>query len=776
MREEGLGKSYRPLGALFTRRNSFALVGGADIGEMYFQSTPDALDRLSELIEDRAEIEPKVVENPKTGREEERVSAFRSELGAIEDIRIPTPADRLTFSARDAVTWLEEESTIGGYIVELFRPDPRVTPEAIRQLLDRFEARLRDMRGVVAIPFGSRFRSRGTSSLALSVDLHTRDGVVNLPPIAEEKEPILEEQATYEISGPTDRGILRHQALLDLLSHEPMVRRIEPPLRLEATPVRAVQAQRVARISLPARDASYPVVGIIDGGVADAEPLRPWRAGGAGLVASADKDEEHGSFIAGLLAGAASLNPELADRFERVACRFYDIDMMPRRGLLSRYYQTPDEFFDQLEEQIARAKAEHGIRVFNMSLGAPEVRQGLGYSTLAEQLDRIAKEHDVIFVVSAGNLRGMAARPPWPEEPDAALEMLAGRAAGDERITAPGDHLYGYTVAALNPPGLRGVVEDVPTTYSRRGPGPGGARKPELCQIGGVTARDGNRSGLFSVGIDGNLVDGCGTSYASPLVAATIGALDHRLQGNARRETLLALPVHNAVRPEPMRATQFRTVARDFVGFGVAPHAEACLSDAAHSITLVFSDILPPRRELSFVFTWPRSLTSEQGKCRGRVDVTLCYTPPIDAAFGAECQRVQLEAHLYQLEEKVVDGEVKEDAQSRLNHSDSSLPEHLAYTERYLLESGLKWTPIKRYERNMPRGIGTRGEWRLALKALTRADVVYPEEGVPFTLVMTISDPNEDAPIYEEVRAEILRRGLRLVDITVTPRVRVRGS
>jgi subtilisin family serine protease len=292
----------------------------------------------------------------------------------------------------------------------------------------------------------------------------------------------------------------------------------------------------------PARDQSYPVVGIIDGGVADVASLRPWRAGAAGFIAAADKDEEHGSFIAGLLAGAGALNPDLADRLERVPCRFFDIDLMPRQGLLSRYFRTPDEFFDQLDEQVAKAKAEHGVRIFNMSLGSPAVRQGLGYSTLAAQLDRIAKEHDVIFVVSAGNLRRLAARPPWPPDPDAALQMLATRTASDERITPPGDHLYGCTVAALNPPGLQGAVADVPTTYSRRGPGPGGARKPELCQIGGITARDGNRSGLFSVGVDGNLVDGSGTSYTAPLVAATIGALDHRLQGRARRETLLALP------------------------------------------------------------------------------------------------------------------------------------------------------------------------------------------------------------------------------------------
>lgn len=778
MREEGLGKSYRPLRALFTPQNSFALVGGSAIGEMYFQATPAALDRLDALIEARAEVEPKIAEDRKTGEKEERVSSYRSELGAIEDIRTPTPADRLSFSAREAVRWLEDDNAVGGYIVELFRPEPRVTPHAVQRMIERFERRLHELRGVVVLPFGSRTWSPKAPTLTLSVDLRTRNGIVSLPPIAgPEEDGAVEvlEQADFEHTAPLDRNVARHQALLDVLSHEPLVRRIEPPLRIEANSAQITRSSEAASIPRPARDQAYPVVGVIDGGVADVAALRPWRAGGVGFLAVADKDEEHGSFIAGLLAGAGALNPSLADRFERVPCRFYDLDLLPRRGLLGRYFQTSDEFFDQLDEQVAKAKTEHGVRVFNMSLGSPAVRQGLGYSNFAAQLDRIAKEHDVIFVVSAGNLRGSGARPPWPSDPEAALEMLASRVATDERITAPGEHLYGYTVAALNPPGLQHAVANVPTIYSRRGPGPGGARKPELCQIGGATRLDGNQSGLFSIDTDGNLVDGSGTSYAAPLVAATVGVLNHRLQGRASRETLLALPVHNASRPEPMRAKPFRTVARDFVGFGVPQHSDACLTDEPHSITLVFSDVLPPRRELCFIFTWPRSLTTEAGKCRGSVDLTLAYTPPIDAAFDAECQRVQLDAHLHQLEEKVVDGEVREDPQSRLEHSDNELPEHLAYTERYLLESGLKWTPIKRYERKMPRGIGTRGEWRLSLKALTRAGVTYPEDGVPFAIVMTITDLRGAAPIYEEVRAEISRRGLRLANITVAPRLRVRG-
>jgi hypothetical protein len=382
----------------------------------------------------------------------------------------------------------------------------------------------------------------------------------------------------------------------------------------------------------------------------------------------------------------------------------------------------------------------------------------------------------VIFVVSAGNLRGRDARPEWPSAPEKALEMLATRAIAEERITAPGDHLYGLTVGAINPPGVDGSVDGAPTTYTRRGPGPGGARKPELAHIGGVTPRSGNRTGLHSVGLDGQLIDGCGTSYGTPLVTSSVAAIDHRLESLASRETILALAVHKARKPSLLEARPLRTVARDFVGFGIPRHADVCLSDEPHSITLLFADTLHPRRELSFTFAWPRSLASEDGKCRGRVDVTLCHTPPVDAAFDAECQRAQLYAGLYQLEQKEkADGEIVIDPKQRLNHCDSQLPEHFEYTERYLLESGLKWTPIKRYERMMPKGCGRTSEWRLTLKALTRAGVIYPREGIPFALLMTISDPRGVAPIYEEVRNEVLRRGLRLADITVAQRLRTRA-
>lgn len=774
MREEGLAKSYRPLNGLFTPSNRFALVGGGQTGQMFFQATPDALTALASLIEQKAEATPTLGRDANTDEEVERVSVYRSELGAIEEIRVLTAADRLQFSAKAAVEWISDRNVIGGYIVELFRPDARVTPEAVRSMAERFIKRLLPMGGLIAVPF-----TRPSSSdpvVTLSVSLRADNAqLIELPLLrGPEGEISTQERKKLPASAP-DRSVARHQNLLELLAQEPLVRRIELPMRIEASSGHGGALEDAAMIAQPAPLETYPVVGIVDRGVASNPQLDPWRAGTTGLLLPADRDEAHGSFIAGLLAGAGQLNPETSDTFEPTPSRFYDLDLLPRPDQLDAYYQTPDEFFDELETQVAKAKADAGVRVFNMSFGSPGVRQGLGYSAFAAKLDEIARLHDVIFVVAAGNLRGREARPEWPSAADRALQMLATRAIAEERITAPGEHLYGLTVGAINPSKLKGSAAGAPTTYTRRGPGPGGARKPELAHSGGAVAKPGSGTGLRSIAPDGSLSEDCGTSFATPLVAASLAAVNHRLEGQAPRETLMALAVHKASKPSMLEAKPLRAVARDFVGFGVPRHADVSLTDDPYSITLVFADVLPPRRELAFEFSWPQSLTSPNGKCRGRVDLTLCHTPPIDGAFDAECQRVQLYAGLAQLEEKVTrDGEVVTTPVQRLKPHDCHLPDDLPYTEKYLLESGLKWTPIKRYGCTMT-GCGTSSVWRLTLKGLTRAGAIYPPEGVPFAILLTIADTKKAAPIYEQVRSEVLRRGLRLADITVAQRLRLRG-
>ena len=169
-----------------------------------------------------------------------------------------------------------------------------------------------------------------------------------------------------------------------------------------------------------------------------------------------------------------------------------------------------------------------------------------------------------------------------------------------------------------------------------------------------------------------------------------------------------------------------RYIARDFVGFGIAPPADAILNDEPHSVTLVFSDQLLAKQRLEFPFAWPRSLVRD-GACRGRADVTLSYTPPIDPDHREEAIRVQLEAYLHQERLDEETGEVK--WESRLTHDAADVPQGLNKTESYLIKAGLKWSPTKRYHVAMPEGRGNTSNWRLSLESLVRAGEVFPADG-----------------------------------------------
>ena len=771
MSSEALAKSYRPLGTLFSAAHSFKLVGGGKIGEIFLQCSPDALDLLDRRIEERAEITPKLKYSESTGQPELRPSACRSELSGIEDIRIPGPSDKVSFSAQDAAEWLSRPDTLGGYVVELFRPDMTHNLHPVEDMITGFRQRLEQM-GVVALPLLSGQSSRSSRShLTISVQL-TRDrdqSFVALPLVGESQARIASVLASTALQR-IDDSVDRHQSFLEQMATEPLVRRISLPPLIEVAQLDRSHPVQPAVLPIPPPH-NPPVVGIVDGGVADIPYLAAWRAGGTDPTVPGDRNTAHGTFIAGPVVGASAFNPHIANDLEPRGCSYYDIPLLPREGLLGKYFGMPSEFFDQLEEEIIRAKAEASVRIFNLSLGSKQVSQDLGYSPFAKALDDMATQHDVIFTVSSGNLRGIESRAPWPLDGDEAVQLLIRGITTNGRITAPAEHLLGLSVGAVNPPGVSGHHAGLPTTYTRRGPGAGGARKPDLSHYGGASSRSA-RTGLTSIASDNKLVENSGTSFAAPLVASSLATINHRLKGKVPRETLIALLIHRAERSKAMYHRALRHVARDFVGFGLPPPAMACLSDSQHSITLVFSETLMDRRELKFLFSWPRSMVAPNGKCRGKVDLTLAFTPPIDAKFDSECLRVQLEAHLHQIETNPNTGE--DDPKSRLTRYDSTLPSGLELTEKYLLQTGLKWTPVKRYKLHMTRGRGSSSEWQLSLRSSARAGEKYPEAGVPFTIVMTISDSQRTAFLYDEVRNEISRRGLRLADITTAHRVRPR--
>jgi hypothetical protein len=90
------------------------------------------------------------------------------------------------------------------------------------------------------------------------------------------------------------------------------------------------------------------------------------------------------------------------------------------------------------------------------------------------------------------------------------------------------------------------------------------------------------------------------------------------------------------------------------------------------------------------------------------------------------------------------------------------------------IEHGLKWSPVKVYARTMPNGIGKSSNWRLFVEYLTRTGEQIPENGVPLTAILTISDPTATQPVFNDMRQSLRALGVRIEDIRTAARVATR--
>lgn len=74
----------------------------------------------------------------------------------------------------------------------------------------------------------------------------------------------------------------------------------------------------------------------------------------------------------------------------------------------------------------------------------------------------------------------------------------------------------------------------------------------------------------------------------------------------------------------------------------------------------------------------------------------------------------------------------------------------------------------------MPVGIGKSSNWRMFISYLTRAAQQIPDEGVPFTALLTISDPKGEAPVLYDMRQTLNALGVRIEDIRTASRITTR--
>ncbi|HMG16292.1 MAG TPA: S8 family peptidase, partial [Saprospiraceae bacterium] len=505
---------------------------------------------------------------------------------------------------------------------------------------------------------------------------------------------------------------------------------------------------------------TYPKLCVVDGGVSDI--CENWIEDRWGLISPSDKDENHGTFIAGLALFGQTLNGNAICR-EVDGCKIIDLDILPRPEKYGNYYSKALEFFNELEGAVQELADRTGVRIFNFSLNIEEHATSTGYSIPAQILDKIAEKNDIIFVISAGNIKPADIRKEWPLDHFEALKILA--LSKNDTIRTPAESCRNISVAALNPPHLDGIVPYALCNYSCRGPGLRVGLKPDLAHIGGSgTVNSPLGHGLLSLDIAGEIVDGCGTSYAAPNVAKTLASLDHAIEGAVSRETLIALGIHHAVLPDSLNDKKLSIVTKHLIGFGIPNGSENVLNGDPSAITLVFANRATHGHKMRFKFSWPSSLVID-GKCFGHAKLTIVSTPPFDYRYGSEFVRINIDGALRQQQEN---GKYL----GRLNsiytpdNGDGSL------LEKDQIEHSFKWSPVKVYERTFSKGVGPTTDWSLDVEYLARDGVNLPiKNGIPFTAILTISDPNKEKPVFNDMRQMLQSLGVQAVDIKTASRV-----
>lgn len=503
----------------------------------------------------------------------------------------------------------------------------------------------------------------------------------------------------------------------------------------------------------PEANRQYPVVGVIDSGTDPNNALlQSWVVDrDEDDVPPTDQDNNHGSFVAGLIINGRRLNHD-DPRFPMTQAKIVDVVAMPKAD-------TPVEEVDLLRTIRRAVKKYQDVRIWNLSVSRTDmVCRDDTFSDFAMELDAIQRQYDVTFVTCGGNYAESPLRG-WPPED------LGER----DRVYPPADAALSVTVGSLahiDRSNSR-VRREEPSPFTRRGPGAAFLPKPDVCHYGGNCAADLNyhQSGIVSLDGAGHVAEAIGTSFSTPLVTSLLANIRAGVVDAISRNLAKALLVQSAaLRGGPIVPEHLR-----YRGFGVPSDLDDILTCAAWQATLVLEPELHPQRRLLARedFPIPDCFRRADGRVEGEFLLTLVYDPPLDTNAGAEyCQaNVDVSLGTYDIG---TDGKPEHHGKIPLDPHPSELSK---LYEKNLVEYGFKWSPVKVYRKRLKATAGKR--WRIKLQLLHRSEVTVaaPQH---VALIATLFDPKRQKPVYNDVVTAMNRSGWISEDLRVDERIQAR--
>ena len=317
-----------------------------------------------------------------------------------------------------------------------------------------------------------------------------------------------------------------------------------------------------------------------------------------------------------------------------------------------------------------------------------------------------------------------------------------------------------------------GVKTGEPSPFSRRGPGPVSLIRPELSHYGGNCTQNGDytQSGVLSLDMKGQLAENIGTSFATPLVSTLTANIKKRVVGGASGLLARALLIHAAAKAggkvDPSKLPYY--------GFGTPPDVAHIIGCEEHECTLIFElDIEPGMAFQKAVFPIPACLYIDDDRVKADFLMTLAYHPDLDASFGSEYCRTNVDVSLGTVKQILVQDKVTGKDKYVDRMTGQVPPDDPVIGQGYeadQVKEGFKWSPLKVYRRERVRGI-TGALWRLQLDVHYRSNHL-PLHGAKAVLIVTISDPEKLAPVYNEMVVQMQLLGWGATDLQLQPRLR----
>lgn len=359
-----------------------------------------------------------------------------------------------------------------------------------------------------------------------------------------------------------------------------------------------------------------PVVAVIDSGVCSSHPLLAQAIAeavpGADHIADGSDEHGHGTLVASL-ALYGSLERHLRSREPLTpAGRLLSIRLLDHNAEFSG-----DKLWESQLRQAIELAAANGARVINLSLGdSRHPYQPPGPVPVAAMVDLLARTHDLVVVISAGNFASVD----YPADPEISSNYLTWLLQHDYAgLLSPAMSALALTVGALvgdAAQGARPTQESVdqrligkpssPSPATRTGPGIENMVKPDLAAPGGTYSYD---LGLHQVrqSPDGTVVGAggkdptkllardVGTSFAAPLVShAALRVLSRypALTACAVRAILLATaqPLDPVTQGTPAEQRNSRL---QLSGYGRVSAERAELSTDHRAVLVAEDKVLP---------------------------------------------------------------------------------------------------------------------------------------------------------------------------------------